>query len=110
MRDKFVGANSEEPRQWHEPRSVKDVLRNLISDFDDGGSMYLIYQNWTEAVGETIASHCKPLRVVDAYLLIEVDHPGWATEIRYLEAELVTKLTQIDPKLKFSGLKVQVKG
>ena len=96
--------------RWHEPRSVKEVLNRLISDFDDGGSMYLIYQHWTEAVGETIASHCKPLRVVDDYLLIEVDHPGWATEIRYLETELVAKLTQIDPVLKFSGLKVHVKG
>lgn len=105
-----MGASNKEPQQWHEPRSVKDVLRRLISDFDDGGSMYLIYQHWTEAVGETIASHCKPLRVVDDYLLIEVDHPGWATEIRYLEAELVTKLTQIDPNLKFSGLKAHVKG
>lgn len=105
-----MGASNKEPQQWHEPRSVKDVLRRLISDFDDGGSMYLIYQHWTEAVGETIASHCKPLRVVDDYLLIEVDHPGWATEIRYLEAELVTKLTQIDPNLKFCGLKAHVKG
>ena len=105
-----MGASNKEPQQWHEPRSVKDVLRRLISDFDDGGSMYLIYQHWTEAVGETIASHCKPRRVVDDYLLIEVDHPGWATESRYLEAELVTKLTQIDPNLKFSGLKAHVKG
>ena len=105
-----MDADNKGSYRWHEPRSVKEVLNRLISDFDDGGSMYLIYQHWTEAVGETIASHCKPLRVVDDYLLIEVDHPGWATEIRYLETELVAKLTQIDPSLKFSGLKVHVKG
>ena len=95
--------------KWHEPRSMKEVLTRIISDFDDGGSMYLIYQHWTEAVGETIASHCKPLRVVDDHLLIEVDHPGWATEIQYLETDLVAKLKQIDPKLEFSGLNVHVK-
>lgn len=105
-----MGVNNEGPDQWHEPRSMKEVLTRIINDFDGGGSMYLIYQHWSAAVGETIASHCKPLRVVDNYLLIEVDHPGWATEIKYLEKELVTKLKKIDPELEFSGLKIHVKG
>ncbi len=96
--------------RWHEPRSLRDVLKRLVTDFGDGGAMFLVYQHWGEAVGPTIADHCKPRRVVDNCLLVDVDHPGWATEIQYLEQELVAKLRDIDPKLDFSGLKVHVKG
>ncbi len=96
--------------QWHQPRSLRDVLKRLVSDFGDDGAIFLVYQHWAEAVGPTIADHCKPRRVVDNCLLIDVDHPGWATEIQYLEQELVAKLRDIDPKLNFSGLKVHVKG
>ena len=96
--------------RWHEPRSLRDVLKRLVTDFGDGGAMFLVYQHWGDAVGPTIADHCKPRRVVDNYLLIDVDHPGWATEIKYLEQELIAKLRDIDPKLNFSGLKVHVKG
>ena len=96
--------------RWHEPRSVRDVLKRLVSGFGDDGIMFLVYEHWEEAVGPTIANHCKPRRVIDNCLLVDVDHPGWATEIRYLEQELVAKLQAKDPKLNFSGLKVHVKG
>ena len=96
--------------RWHEPRSVRDVLKRLVSGLGDDGIMFLVYEHWEEAVGPTIADHCKPRRVIDNCLLVDVDHPGWATEIRYLEQELVAKLQDKDPKLNFSGLKVHVKG
>ncbi len=105
-----MSPNEKGSNRWHEPRSLRDVLKRLVSDFGDGGAMYLIHQHWVEAVGPTIADHCKPRRVVGECLLVDVDHPGWATEIQYLEQDLVAKLRQIDPKLNFSSLKVHVKG
>jgi predicted nucleic acid-binding Zn ribbon protein len=85
-------------------------MKRLISDFGDGGAMYILHQHWEEAVGAVIAEHCKPRRIVDGSILIDVDHPGWATEIQYLERDLLQKLTRIDPKLQFEGIKVHVKG
>ena len=96
--------------RWHEPRSVRDVLKRLVSGLGDDGIMFLVYEHWEEAVCPTIAAHCKPRRVIDNCLLVDVAHPGWATKIRYLEQELVAKLQAKDPKLNFSGLKVHVKG
>ena len=73
--------------RWHEPRSVRDVLKRLVSGFGDDGIMFLVYEHWEEAVGPTIADHCKPRRVIDNRLLVDVDHPGRATLSRYLEQE-----------------------
>ena len=47
---------------------------------------------------------------MDGQLIVHVDHPGWATEIQYLEHELLENMAQIDPKLRFAGVKVHVKG
>ena len=74
-----------------EPRSIGDALRSIVNDFGDG-------------------EHCKPQKIVDGQLIVHVDHPGWATEIQYLEHELLENMAQIDPKLRFAGVKVHVKG
>lgn len=97
-------------KRWSEPRSLKDVLKRVINDFGDNGAMYAIHEHWIEAVGSTIAEHCTPRRLIDGELFIEVDHPGWATEVQYLEQALVTKLTQLHPSLELKGIRVQVKG
>tara|TARA_Y100001970_G_C14031750_1_gene749002 strand:+ start:667 stop:996 length:330 start_codon:yes stop_codon:yes gene_type:complete len=93
-----------------EPRSISDVLKYLVNDFGHGGLLYLLHQHWEAAVGITVAEHCKPQKIVGEELFINVDHPGWATEIQYLERELLGKLTEIDSKLQFSRIKVHVKG
>tara|TARA_Y100001970_G_scaffold165989_1_gene202947 strand:+ start:2848 stop:3177 length:330 start_codon:yes stop_codon:yes gene_type:complete len=93
-----------------EPRSIRDVLKRLVNDFGDGGLLYLLHQHWEQAVGLTVAEHCKPQKIVDGHLVVYVDHPGWATEIKYLEYELLENLAQIDPELHFEGVKVHVKG
>ncbi len=93
-----------------EPRAIGDVLNRLVNDFGDGGLLYLLHQHWEQAVGSTVAQHCKPQKIVDSQLIVHVDHPGWATEIQYLEQELLEKMVKIDSKLRFTGVKVHVKG
>ena len=68
--------------RWHEPRSVRDVLKRLVSGFGDDGIMFLVYEHWEEAVGPTIADHCKPRRVIDNCHQDNLAHPGWATANR----------------------------
>ena len=105
-----MGFDSDSRGRWFEPRSLNDVLKRIIGDFGDSGAMYAIHEHWNEAVGSTIAQHCKPRRLLEGELLIEVDHPGWATEVQYLEQVLVTKLIELHPKLDLTGIRVQVKG
>jgi predicted nucleic acid-binding Zn ribbon protein len=51
-----------------------------------------VFGHWEEAVGEAIAAHAKPVLLDEGRLLVEVDQPGWATQLRYLEQELLERL------------------
>ena len=106
MKVKSMGRDS----KAGEPRSIGDALRSIVNDFGDGGLLYLLHQHWEQAVGLTVAEHCKPHKIVECQLVVHVDHPGWSTEIQYLEHELLENMAQIDPKLRFAGVKVHVKG
>jgi predicted nucleic acid-binding Zn ribbon protein len=54
-----------------------------------------LYSNWEAAVGTQIAAHARPVSLVDGRLLVEVDQPGWATQLRYLEADLIDRLRPV---------------
>jgi predicted nucleic acid-binding Zn ribbon protein len=51
-----------------------------------------VFAQWESLVGPAIAAHAKPLSVSRRVLLIGADHPGWATQLRYLSAELLQRL------------------
>ena len=95
--------------KWDEPRSLGEVLKRVVNGFGDRGAMYTLHQHWDLAVGQEIRDHCKPRRIVDGVLFVDVDHPGWATEIQYLERDLLAKLKAAHSDLTFSGIKVHVK-
>lgn len=52
-----------------------------------------VFARWEQIVGPAIAAHAWPLTLSRGVLKIGVDQPGWATQLRFLGAELVEKLT-----------------
>ena len=44
---------------------------------------------WPEIVGATVAAHAGVRSVRDGVCTIEVDDPGWATQVRYAERQIV---------------------
>lgn len=53
-----------------------------------------VFGRWPALVGEQVAAHAKPLRLRHGSLSIAVDDPVWATQIRWLESDLVARLTE----------------
>jgi predicted nucleic acid-binding Zn ribbon protein len=51
-----------------------------------------VFAGWEDLVGPAIAAHAKPLSVSGRVLVIGADHPGWATQLRYLSADLLRRL------------------
>ena len=47
---------------------------------------------WAEAVGPGIARHATPVGLRQGRLVVAVDQPGWGTQLRWLEAEVVAKV------------------
>lgn len=52
-----------------------------------------IFSSWPDVVGETVAAHSKPTALRGTNLQLVVDHPGWATQLRHLEGDLVERLS-----------------
>ena len=50
---------------------------------------------WPEVVGPAVAAHATPVSLVGGTLVVRVDQPGWATQLRYLEADLIRRLQEV---------------
>lgn len=75
------------------PRRVGESLGPVTQAIGGPGARALIelVNRWTELVGPTIAAHSWPLRLSSGALVVAVDQPAWATEVRWLEADLLTR-------------------
>jgi predicted nucleic acid-binding Zn ribbon protein len=51
-----------------------------------------VFEGWAELVGEGVAAHTRPLRLRDGVLTIGVDDPAWASQLRFLEGDLLDRL------------------
>ena len=78
------------------PRSIGDGLDRLLRSLK-GGSVRAtgaVFGRWEEIVGANVAAHARPVKLEDGRLVVEVDDPAWATQLRFLEADLVTRLSE----------------
>jgi predicted nucleic acid-binding Zn ribbon protein len=81
-----------------EPRPLADSLDRVAASF--GGStrastLQKVFAAWPELVGDGVAAHCVPRALRDGHLVVAVDEPGWATQLRWLEADLVGRLGEV---------------
>jgi predicted nucleic acid-binding Zn ribbon protein len=53
-----------------------------------------LFDGWEDLVGAQIAAHARPLSLVRGVLSISVDEPAWATQLSYLESELLARIAE----------------
>lgn len=51
-----------------------------------------VFGRWEEAVGAAVAQHVQPVKLDGERLVVEVDDPAWATQLRFLERTLIERL------------------
>jgi len=51
-----------------------------------------VFGEWPKIVGEQVAQHVTPIKLERGRLIVEVDDPSWATQMRFLEPQLIEKL------------------
>lgn len=54
-----------------------------------------VFGRWEDAVGPAVALHVKPVKLDGTTLVVEVDEPAWATQLRFLEATLRERLAEV---------------
>jgi len=65
---------------------------------------------WADLVGETVAGHSRVRGVRNGVLEVAVDSPGWASEFRYLESDLVARASRLVGEGVVRGVRATVEG
>ncbi len=63
---------------------------------------------WPSVVGERMNAHAKPVKIDGNELIVSVDHPVWATEIRMQNSRIVSRLESELKSPLINRLKVHV--
>ncbi len=67
-------------------RSLRGPTRQAV-----GG----LFGRWNEAVGEQVAQHVTPIKLDDGVLVVEVDDPAWATQVKFLSTMITERLMTV---------------
>jgi predicted nucleic acid-binding Zn ribbon protein len=54
-----------------------------------------VFGRWDDVVGPVIAAHVRPLRLEEGTLLVQVDEPAWATQLRLLGDDIRRRLAEV---------------
>ena len=85
------------PGELGEPVSIGDAAAPVGNELGlaEPRSLARLDEGWTEVVGDAVARHSRPRGVRNGVLEIVVDAPAWATQLRYLEADLVERASRL---------------
>lgn len=54
-----------------------------------------IVDRWEDIAGAAVAARSRVVRLAGGVLVVAVDDPAWATQLRFLERELVTRAAEV---------------
>jgi predicted nucleic acid-binding Zn ribbon protein len=74
-----------------DPRSIKASLDQVARSLGgpDAASLSGLFGRWADIVGPQLAAHARPLSLASGVLVVAVTEPAWATQLTYLESELL---------------------
>jgi len=61
----------------------------------DGRVLNQVFGCWHELVGTSVASHTRPLSLVQATLVVAVDDAAWGAQLGWLEADLLRRFDEV---------------
>lgn len=76
--------------------SLQQVVRSLRPETGPAAApaaaMGGVFGRWEEAVGAAVALHVQPVKLDGTTLVVKVDDPGWATQLKFLEGTMKERL------------------
>jgi predicted nucleic acid-binding Zn ribbon protein len=74
-------------------QSSLDAVSRTLGMRDSQG-LGRLFSQWEDLVGAGIATHVRPVRLDGEALVVSVDHPAWATQVRQLGDELLDRVAE----------------
>jgi predicted nucleic acid-binding Zn ribbon protein len=80
-------------RRPDDPRPLRDSLAEVSADLGlpEPDALAFLIDQWQDLVGAEVAPHCRLTSLRDGVLRVTVDSAPRATQLRYLEGELVER-------------------
>ena len=80
----------------HAPRPLRDSLDAVARAMGapPAAALGALFGRWPELVGATLAAHCRPLSLSRGVLLVAVDHGAWASQLQWLESDVLRRLEE----------------
>jgi predicted nucleic acid-binding Zn ribbon protein len=82
------GADQRDPQPLGRIVSRLSVERGWNTSLANGH----VFGHWAKLVGEDVAEHAQPLALKDGELTVQASSTAWATQLRLLQAQLLTKI------------------
>ncbi len=99
--DVVAGLFPRAPRTRDAPGRTTDVERGAGPEPAGGtprspsaAAFGTVFSRWAQLVGPALARHTRPLRLEARTLVVAVDQPAWATQVRVLAPGIVARLTE----------------
>jgi predicted nucleic acid-binding Zn ribbon protein len=76
-----------------EPRPVRASLDRVIKKMGapTASSLGAVFEGWADIVGEAVAAHARPRSLRNGTLVVDVDDPAWASELRFLGPQILDR-------------------
>lgn len=93
------------------PKPLSASLERLLADMEAPpvDAVAAVFSRWSDIVGPDLADHCRPVSVAGEALTIAADDPVWASELQWLEAELLVRLAAVTGSDRFRTVAVRVR-
>ncbi|QIK63373.1 DUF721 domain-containing protein [Leucobacter viscericola] len=95
-----------------DPKALVDVLSTMATDM--GWSAELdqarVIEEWAEFAGESTAEHTTVIGISNGVLQVQCDSTTWATELRRLRGEMLTRLLKEYPDAEIRDLRFMAPG
>jgi predicted nucleic acid-binding Zn ribbon protein len=84
-------------RRISPPTPVGETLGALLArrGWDERLRGATAWSRWDDIVGADLASRCEPVRLAGGTLLVRAENQVWATQLRYLTAQLLANAEQL---------------
>lgn len=94
------------------PVRLNKALDRLARQLGTPGAAALevVFGRWIEIVGAETAVHARPLRLAGGTLVVGVNDPSQATELRYRGTEILRRLAEVVGTPVAERLEVRVQG
>jgi len=92
-----------------EPVHLRSVLEQLLKDLGtpDITVVTSIVDQWEEVVGLDLATKISAVAISGSELIVRVDDPAWASQINWLEKQLLDKITSLVGEEKITSIRVR---